>query len=907
MADYRTEYASLSDKWQKFSHLCADAKAWTKKNRVFDKSVDMRADGVIAKLDRCLYRAALANNASSAKAGIGLFGESQAGKSYLVSILASDASGQMKIDFGGRGYDFISEINPDGSGKEATGVVTRLSTSRYAIPDARYPVRLKLLSVCEIAKILINSFFCDFSDIAAGYDIGTDIFNKIIGEFSSRKTSAPDAARNDVISLQEYLEKNFRHFAKKIPDEYWYCAKECVIGASARDMARFFSLLWGDSQNGESCLAEFTKLFERLAGALSSLDAQHEVFAPLESLLRKIDGRDNPKIPIINVDSLKKLDCREEDSMIGVIAGGIEKRILLSELSALTSELCLTLKNTPSSRAVADVDLLDFPGYRGRLNLTSFAKTKSGVPDTASVFLRGKVAYLFEKFSSSYQVNSLIVCVASDKQVEVSMTKVITDWVLTNQGRTPEERSLHEPSILFALTKFDLRLTSSIEKGGTAFGESGLLGQTVLEKFGACDWFKNWSGTESDPKPLNNIFLLRKVGIGNTFISADPATKSEKSYRPEFADIIAELKNNFLSDADVAQYIKNAASKWSSVMELNDGGMKSVTECIDALDCNMLRIRTLKALLCECSKTAISSLSQWESNIDREEAIKRKKECVAKTLVTLQKSNLLRRFGDLFAEFSLSDYDIRNVLLAKALGNLSGTIADETMAKTSAAEYKNAEAESAVNSADDVAAMLFGEDGSLSSDFSLFADDEPRAERNEDAKGQSSCTASCDADRELSLGERIFRRWTNHVKSLPDDSKFDPEMMRFFGDEIIALAERSSFREKFSELGTEEARLGGLSVQESEFIVSQVKFLISDFVVSLGGRVNSSRQVGFSNGYPLLDEVKPAEPWKALSNEWFKTFVQEAVSNAASGGLSLPIAESERMNAIISGIKDIRA
>lgn len=905
MADYSTEYSSLSGKWQDFANLCADAKAWTQKNRLADKSVDMRADGVISKLDRCLYRADLAKKASASKAGIGLFGESQAGKSYLVSILASDDQGSMKIDLGGRGYDFITEINPDGSGKEATGVVTRLSTSRYAIPDARYPVRLKLLSVCEIAKILINSFFCDFSDIASGYDIGTEVFNKIIGEFSARRTTSSSDARHDVTSLQEYLEKNFRHFAKKIPDEYWYCAKECAIGASARDLARFFSPLWGDAEQGTSGLGEFTKLFERLAGALASLDCAQEVFAPLESLLRKIDGRDNPKIPIINVDSLKKLDCRDEDSLIGVIAGGSEKKILLSELSALTSELCLTLRNMPTSRAVADVDLLDFPGYRGRLSLTSFAKTKMGVPDTASVFLRGKVAYLFEKFSSSYQVNSLIVCVASDKQVEVSMTKVITDWVLTNQGRTPQERSLHEPSIMFALTKFDLRLTSSIEKGGTAFGEAGLLGQTVLEKFGSCEWFKNWNGSENDPKPLNNIFLLRKVGIGNTFISADPATKTEKSYRAEYADIIDELEKSFLGDADVGRYVKNAEEKWSSVMELNDGGMKAVTDCIDSLDCNMLRIRTLKSLLRECAGTAGSVLNQWESNIDKNEVIKRKKDLVAKSLVTLQKSNLLRRFGDIFAEFSLSDYDIRNVLLAKALGSFEEASATETKNEAVSEEISSGAGDSSEQTPDDIAAMLFSEDGTLSSDFSLFAEEKTQSGSAAADANISSCSLVGDAHKELSLGERIFRRWTNHVKSLPEESKFDPELMRFFGDEIISLAERSSFREKFDELGAEEARLGGLSVQESEFIVSQVKFLISDFVASLGGRVIAQRQVGFSNGYPQLDEVKPAEPWKTLSNDWFKTFVQEAVSNFASTGLALPIAESERMNEIISGIKKI--
>ena len=59
----------------------------------------------------------------------GVFGPSQAGKSYLISALARDTEGNLQARFGAEMHDFISEINPEG-GKESTGLVTRFTMTR---------------------------------------------------------------------------------------------------------------------------------------------------------------------------------------------------------------------------------------------------------------------------------------------------------------------------------------------------------------------------------------------------------------------------------------------------------------------------------------------------------------------------------------------------------------------------------------------------------------------------------------------------------------------------------------------------------------------------------------------------------------------------------------------------------
>ena len=109
---------------------------------------------------------------------VGIFGESQAGKSFLVSTLISDKNGNSTIQLGNRKLDFIRDINPQGSGKESTGVVTRFSTHERCHENEK-KFELVLLKELEIAKIIVNSYFNDLKDAKANLISQNDV-NEII-------------------------------------------------------------------------------------------------------------------------------------------------------------------------------------------------------------------------------------------------------------------------------------------------------------------------------------------------------------------------------------------------------------------------------------------------------------------------------------------------------------------------------------------------------------------------------------------------------------------------------------------------------------------------------------------------------------------------------------------------------
>src|SRR3954468_22579819 len=68
----------------------------------------------------------------SRKQSLGLFGPSQAGKSFLVGALLSHEMGSLKVMARDRECDFLKEINP-AKGVESTGVVTRFTTQQVNI------------------------------------------------------------------------------------------------------------------------------------------------------------------------------------------------------------------------------------------------------------------------------------------------------------------------------------------------------------------------------------------------------------------------------------------------------------------------------------------------------------------------------------------------------------------------------------------------------------------------------------------------------------------------------------------------------------------------------------------------------------------------------------------------------
>jgi hypothetical protein len=115
---------------------------------------------------------------------------------------------------------------------------------------------------------------------------------------------------------------------------------------------------------------------------------------------------------IMNVDTLEYLNqpndphievCPLQD---GQLAAPVT--ISLAELTVLTAELYVPLSAPTTEPLFEQVDLLDFPGYRGRMSIDAFGAKSAeseGGSRLAELILRGKVAYLFERYTENQEMN----------------------------------------------------------------------------------------------------------------------------------------------------------------------------------------------------------------------------------------------------------------------------------------------------------------------------------------------------------------------------------------------------------------------------------------------------------------------------------------------------------------------
>ena len=104
-----------------------------------------------------------AKNASevlSSSSSLGVFGESQVGKSFLISNLVSPNCEDITAELDGKLICFSDHLNPNHGGKnvESSGIVTRFSKNVGKVP-AGYPFKLKLFDEIDIVKILAYGFF----------------------------------------------------------------------------------------------------------------------------------------------------------------------------------------------------------------------------------------------------------------------------------------------------------------------------------------------------------------------------------------------------------------------------------------------------------------------------------------------------------------------------------------------------------------------------------------------------------------------------------------------------------------------------------------------------------------------------------------------------------------------------
>lgn len=570
---------------------------------------------------------------------VAAYGESQKGKSYLIGNLLQNGGKAFKVrNTDGDEIDFVKNINPIGRGREATGVVTRFSAFGAGNEDRyfkEHPVLMKLFSVSDIVTILCDGYFNDISDYETYQsDQMQELSDKIYNEFKDRSAiSESPLIEDDIFNIKTYFIKHIKARTQNLWTSQYFDKLALVIrNIPKSEWINVFSVLWHRNEH-------LTDIFTRLVNVVERMGYAREVYLDMDAVFHNGYNKDT----IMSVECLAELDKGTDTSSTNVFiknADGSFRRISgfsKSELSAVCAETVFkvekdytsseihydlemipeeTKKKLPAvplkNTLMAYTDLLDFPGARNRLsvraehlkqqfvdNINRNAESGEGSSNLVQILLRGKVAYLFNKYCDDRIINILLFCQDHENVNVTSMYDTIDTWVKNYVGDTDESRRQTMrntggiPPLFLIATKFNVDMVVSdysSENSRSALDQrwKGRFENLYTQSLNAAnvDWFKNWSGFKESFK---NCYLLRDFrysnvsGEGNNLYEGFTKDHPREEFLKLPEDFYRSLRESFVNSPYVQTFFSDPYLAWDVAATIRNDGSAYIIEKLTSI------------------------------------------------------------------------------------------------------------------------------------------------------------------------------------------------------------------------------------------------------------------------------------------------------------------------------------
>lgn len=540
-------------------------------------------------------RSALEENCSAAA-----YGESQVGKSYLMSSLLSSASSPFVIQNGGRSYSFIDELNPSGGNNakiESTGVITRFTISKGDSLMKDY-VKVRLLTVVDIILLISDSYYNDIKinpDTILKYDEINKALEGLSSLWSNKIKQQSEIIDDDIKDINDYIKDVIGNNAASV-----YQSNFCKVVAPVIQQVPYdkwvdiFSLLWNKN-------SEMSHLFSVLINEYKKLNFNTEVYVPFDAVLRengtilKIEWLDT--VCGVNIDTGRDIIYTDVyDKSGNLLAQNYNKGNLSALIAELTFELPQSISN--ERKFLNKIDLLDFPGARSR------EKFKENEIHTVlpKILRRGKVAYLFNKYSRSLRISSVLFCHHNDQKTEPTIGETINSWIEDNIGKTPDERAkllqnTNGIAPLFMIaTKFNIDLErtktdnpSNLDKLDDHWNRFDTVIPEIIKPN---RWFDEWvpkgglftSSAFQNVYPLRDFYWSSKNNLFKGY--QDGTTKSEETeifIHHDFPNYMEALRKSFLKNEFVKTHFAHPEETWNDVATINNDGSKAIIRSLDSI------------------------------------------------------------------------------------------------------------------------------------------------------------------------------------------------------------------------------------------------------------------------------------------------------------------------------------
>lgn len=659
--------------------IIESATKWVLETKSMDGAKGKKAYRNLVNFRRRLNKKKFALEGNPAAA---MYGESQVGKSYLIGSLLSEQDNPFSITASsGIVYDFIGDINPPGGGSESTSSVSRFSV-KYKPINPDYPIKAKLLSAADLVLMLCDSFY---NDIKVSHDNmlqREDISARMVDvktNCQSRDVQQNFLCEDDVLNIQEYFKNNFSTKAGNIPDHFFEEISLLIGKVKPGEWKDVFSLLW----NGNN---DFTDLFSNLIKEYEKIDFTDTVYLPIEAVLSK-------NTSLLDVKCLQEIYGHMhqpgyqaetaifyKENNYGKEIGSFSK----SYLCALTAEVVFGLPESilQSKPFLNNTDLLDLPGIRARKTVPENKITQPEIPD---LLIRGKVAYLFNKYVEAEKINILLFCTKHEQAAQRAMPELLNSYVNKIIGSTPEEREEYIsntklPPLFIICTFFNMSMSfdplHDKEKDDSylTYRWEQRFKRTLAKEMlntEIYDWFEKWTISQTN---FQNLFLLRdftyseiKSNLFKGYI--DCKKELDEIATPIYPDFRKHLRQSFLDYDFVKHHFENPAESWDRAASINEDGTKLIIEKLSIVANNINDARSKKMIqeLKTIASGILEELKKYFHDSDSDAQLQKAKSNAGSIQANLDIAfgQDPYFFGQMMKEFMLSESAVYHLFLGK--------------------------------------------------------------------------------------------------------------------------------------------------------------------------------------------------------------------------------------------------
>lgn len=648
--------------------------------------------------------------------GIAAFGKSQVGKSYLIGCLLKDNGKPFMVYSGDKAYDFVLKINPpsdEGGGKESTGVVSRFSSMKRNIDmyNKDLPVLVKCFTLADIVTILADSYFKDMNYKSLTQPEIEEFAQKVYTDYATKSDlECPLITSDDVLAMKSYFKKYINH-AQVFTNVPFFDKIALVIEKiPVSKYVNVFACIWNNNEH-------ITQLYNKLYDILSRYNFPRFLYLPIEAVLHN-ETKENT---IMSVQCLKQLLSEKQQYFTDVylkIGDKYEKRgsnVPKSEICSICSEVIFKIEDSflQSSgkydftyigddvkdslnhgeikmEMLRDNDLLDFPGARAREE--EKLETMSNNDTLLTCFLRGKVAYLFNKYNEEMTINILLYCHHHKDNDVTGLYKLIEKWVNNYVGKTFEDRNAKlqttKVSPLFYIgTMFNLDMQLGIGSEITEHainqrwtGRFDTVVNSQCFHINSVDWVKNFT---KNGESFKNSYMLRDFkfsgpnrGLYRGFVDdlGRNIIGTEETEMIMDSDYLKIMRKTFAENIYCKQFFDNPALSFDVAATMNNDGSLYILENLKTAAENIgtARENDFQKVCNEVATYVDGVMRQYyvpeDANQQLAENLRKADEI--RNDMLLAKHDEFNYFGMLLRKLQISESEIYNKLKTEILGNL---------------------------------------------------------------------------------------------------------------------------------------------------------------------------------------------------------------------------------------------